>query len=126
MPLPLPFHVCPALDKAVEALSVDALSHRVVVENPFSKFTLLQDYPQPLEHYDDYEEYTFGELRAENTITEKFGQSVKVSKMSFVFFPCDPFLGNLFHYPIHLKVYSVAWITMNYSATIPEENKGNM
>lgn len=92
MPLPPPFHVCPALKSAVEALSVEALSHRVVVENPFSKFTLLQDYPQALEHYDDYEEYTFGELRAENTIIEKFGQSVKVSKMSFVFFTYDPFL----------------------------------
>lgn len=71
-------HVCPALEKTVEALSVEALSRHVVVENPFSEFTLLRDYPQPLDHYDDYGEYTFGELRAESTIIEKFGQWDKV------------------------------------------------
>lgn len=75
------FHVCPALERAVEALS-----HHIVVERPFSDFTLLQDYPQPLNRYDDYDEYTFGELRAESIITEKFGKWLKVSKMSFVVF----------------------------------------
>lgn len=107
MPLSSYFHVCPALEKAVEALSVDVLSRHVLVENPYSEFTLLQDYPQPLENYDDYEEYTFGELRAETTITEKYGQSVKVSKMSF--FASDAFHGNLFNSPINLKAYSLAY-----------------
>lgn len=79
------FHVCPALEKPEEARFVEALSRHVVVENPFSDITLLQDYPQPLELYDDFEEYTFGELRAENTIIEKFGQSLIDSNMSFVF-----------------------------------------
>lgn len=68
------FHLFPALEKTVEARSVEALSRHVVVENPFSELTLMQDYPQPLEDYDNYEGYTYGELRAENTIIEKFGQ----------------------------------------------------
>lgn len=92
MPLSLPFHVCPAIKKELEALSIEALSRRIVVENPFSEFTLLQDYPQPLERYADYEEYTFGELRAESTITEKFGQSLKVSKRPLVFLPMFLFM----------------------------------
>lgn len=77
MPLYLSPHliVCPALEKAVEARSVEVLSHHLVVENPFSEITLQRDYPQPLGTYDYYEEYTFGELRAESTIIEKFGQS---------------------------------------------------
>lgn len=75
----------PALEQTEETRFVEALSHHVVLENPFSEFTLLQDFPQPLQRYDDYEEYTFGELRADNTIIEKFGQSLKVSKMSSVF-----------------------------------------
>lgn len=99
MPLSPHFYVRPALEKAVEARSTETLSRRVIVENPFSEFILLQDYPQALESYDDYEEYTFGELRAENTIIEKFGQLLKVSKMPF--FAYEHFLRNLVSSPIH-------------------------
>lgn len=81
MPLSPHFHVCPALEEEIEALS---LSRRMVVVNPFSELTLLQDYPQALESYDDYEEYTFGELRAENTIIEKFGQLLKLPEIIFL------------------------------------------
>lgn len=81
MPLSPHFHVCPALEKEIEALS---LSRHMVVVNPFSELTLLQDYPQALEGYDDYEEYTFGELRAESTITEKFGQLLKLPEFIFL------------------------------------------
>lgn len=57
-----------ALERAVEELSSP-----VVVERPLVHLTLLQDYPQSLERYNDYEEDGFGELRAESTISEKFG-----------------------------------------------------
>lgn len=60
--------LCVALEGAVEELSSP-----VVVERPFLHLTLLQDYPQPLERYHDYEEDSFGELRAESTLSEKFG-----------------------------------------------------
>ncbi|KAA0707044.1 Multiple epidermal growth factor-like domains protein 6 [Triplophysa tibetana] len=58
---------CDALDRTVEELSSP-----VVVERPLVHLTLLQDYPQSLERYSDYEEDGFGELRAESTISEKF------------------------------------------------------
>lgn len=35
--------------------------------------TLMQDYNQPLERYDDYEDDE-GELRAESNLAEKFGE----------------------------------------------------
>lgn len=60
--------LCVALERAVEELSSP-----VVAERPFLHLTLLQDYPQPLERYHDYEEDSFGELRAESTLSEKFG-----------------------------------------------------
>lgn len=59
--------LCVALERAVEELSSP-----VVVERPLLHLTLLQDYPQPLERYHDYEEDGFGELRAESTLSEKF------------------------------------------------------
>lgn len=59
--------LCVALERAVEELSSP-----VVVERPLLHLTLLQDYPQPLERYHDYEEDRFGELRAESTLSEKF------------------------------------------------------
>lgn len=37
------------------------------------QLTLLQDYSQPLERYDDYEDDE-GELRAESNLAEKFGE----------------------------------------------------
>ncbi len=60
---------CVALGRTVEELSSS-----VVVERPLLHLTLLQDYPQPLERYHDYEDDDgFGELRAESTLSEKFG-----------------------------------------------------
>uniref|UniRef100_A0A671PNQ7 Multiple epidermal growth factor-like domains protein 6 n=1 Tax=Sinocyclocheilus anshuiensis TaxID=1608454 RepID=A0A671PNQ7_9TELE len=60
---------CDALERAVEELSSPA-----VVERPLLHLTLLQDYPQPLELYHDYEDDDgFGELRADSTLSEKFG-----------------------------------------------------
>ncbi|KAL0180692.1 hypothetical protein M9458_023098, partial [Cirrhinus mrigala] len=51
--------------------SVEALSSGQTVDRPQPQLTILQDYEQILERYDDYEDDT-GELRAESTLTEKF------------------------------------------------------
>lgn len=60
--------VCSALQEAVEVLSSGQ-----AVEAPRPQLMILQDYEQILERYDDYEEDT-GELRAENTLAEKFSK----------------------------------------------------
>ena len=60
----------PALEGAVEALE---WSSRIAVERPLPQITLLGDYFQPLERYDDYEEDNLGELRAQSTLTQTFG-----------------------------------------------------
>lgn len=54
---------------------MEALSSRRVVERRLPQITLLRDFAQPLERYDDYEEDGLGELRAESTLSEKFGKS---------------------------------------------------
>lgn len=60
-----------ALEDAIEALSSGA-----AIELPLIQplLTLMQDYNQPLERYDDYEDDD-GELRAESNLAEKFGES---------------------------------------------------
>lgn len=60
--------MCSALQDTVEALSSGQS-----VERPRPQLTILQDYEQILERYDDYEEDA-GELRAENTLAEKFSK----------------------------------------------------
>lgn len=64
-----PFFPSSALEDAVEALSSGG-----PIELPLIRpqLTLLQDYSQPLERYDDYEDDE-GELRAESNLAEKFG-----------------------------------------------------
>lgn len=59
----------PALEGAVEA---SEWSSHIAVERPLPQITLLRDY-QPLERYDDYEEDSLGELRAQSTLTQTFG-----------------------------------------------------
>lgn len=58
--------MCLALQDTVEALSSGQS-----VERLRPQLTILQDYDQILEKYDDYEDDA-GELRAENTLAEKF------------------------------------------------------
>ena len=58
-----------ALEEAVEALSGTG-----AIELPYPQLTLLHDYNQPLERYDDYEDDE-GELRAESNLEEKFGET---------------------------------------------------
>lgn len=60
-----------ALEDAIEALSSGG-----AIELPLIRpqLTLMQDYSQPLERYDDYEDDE-GELRAESNLAEKFGES---------------------------------------------------
>ncbi|MEQ2164342.1 hypothetical protein GOODEAATRI_005691, partial [Goodea atripinnis] len=60
---------CYTLDGAVEALS-----SRGAIDLPLIRpqLTLLPDYNQPLERYDDYEDDE-GELRAESSLAERFG-----------------------------------------------------
>lgn len=65
--------VCSALRDAVEALSSGQ-----AVERPGPQLTILQDYEQILERYDDYEEDA-GELKAENTLAEKFSTFISVN-----------------------------------------------
>lgn len=59
-----------ALEDAIEVLSSGS-----AIELPLIRpqLTLLQDYSQPLERYDDYEDDE-GELRAESNLAEKFGE----------------------------------------------------
>ena len=59
-----------ALEGAIEALSSGG-----TIELPLARpqLTLLQDYGQPLERFDDYEDDE-GELRAESNLAEKFGE----------------------------------------------------
>lgn len=60
-----------ALEDAVEALTSGG-----AIELPLIRpqLTLMQDYSQPLERYDDYEDDE-GELRAESNLAEKFGEN---------------------------------------------------
>lgn len=64
------FSLLAALEDAIEALSSGG-----AIEMPLIRpqLTLLQDYSQPLERYDDYEDDE-GELRAESNLAEKFGE----------------------------------------------------
>lgn len=59
-----------ALEGAIEAFSSGG-----TIELPLARprLTLLQDYSQALERYDDYEDDE-GELRAESSLAEKFGK----------------------------------------------------
>ena len=54
---------------------MEALSSGGPIELPLIRplLTLMQDYNQPLERYDDYEDDE-GELRAESNLAEKFGE----------------------------------------------------
>lgn len=65
-----------ALEDAIEALSSGG-----PIELPLIRpqLTLMQDYSQPLERYDDYEDDE-GELRAESNLAEKFGDSPPLRK----------------------------------------------
>lgn len=60
-----------ALEDAVEALSSGGAFELPLIR---PQLTLMQDYSQPLERYDDYEDDE-GELRAESNLAEKFGGS---------------------------------------------------
>lgn len=53
----------------------EALSSGGATEFPLvqPQLTLIQDYSLPLERYDDYEDDE-GELRAESSLAEKFGE----------------------------------------------------
>lgn len=53
--------------------SVEALSSGQTMDRPQPQLTILQDYEQILERYDDFEDDT-GELRAESTLMEKFSK----------------------------------------------------
>lgn len=55
--------------------TVEALSSGGAIELPLIQplLTLIHDYNQPLERYDDYEDDE-GELRAESNLAEKFGE----------------------------------------------------
>lgn len=66
-----PPHPAAALEDAIEALTSGA-----PIELPLLRpqLTLVHDYSQPLERYDDYEDDE-GELRAESNLAEKFGES---------------------------------------------------
>lgn len=66
----LTFCLPAALEDAIEALSSGASVELPLVR---PKLTLLQDYSQPLERYEDYEDDE-GELRAESNLAEKFGE----------------------------------------------------
>lgn len=63
-------HPAAALEDTVEALTSGA-----PIELPLLRpqLTLVHDYSQPLERYDDYEDDE-GELRAESNLAEKFGE----------------------------------------------------
>lgn len=54
---------------------MEALSSGLAVELPLihPQLTLLQDYSQPMERYENYEDDE-GELRAESNLAEKFGE----------------------------------------------------
>lgn len=69
----LPVHLPTALEDAIEALSSGG-----AIELPLIRpqLTLMHDYNQPLERYDDYEDDE-GELRAESNLAEKFGELPK-------------------------------------------------
>lgn len=64
------FSLLEALEEAVEALSSGSAFELPLIR---PQLTLLQDYSQPLERYDDYEDDE-GELRAESNLAEKFGE----------------------------------------------------
>lgn len=66
----LPVHLPAALDDAIEALSSGG-----AIELPLIRpqLTLMHDYSQALERFDDYEDDE-GELRAESNLAEKFGE----------------------------------------------------
>lgn len=59
-----------ALEGAVESLSSGGAIELSLIH---PQLTLLRDYDQPLERYDDYEDDD-GELRAESSLAEKFGE----------------------------------------------------
>uniref|UniRef100_A0A3Q3EB07 Multiple EGF like domains 6 n=1 Tax=Hippocampus comes TaxID=109280 RepID=A0A3Q3EB07_HIPCM len=59
---------CDVLDNAVEALYSGGATELPLIR---PRLTLLHDYSQPLERYDDYEDDE-GELRAESNLSEKF------------------------------------------------------
>lgn len=61
-----------AYHKALED-AIEALSGTGAIELPLPQLTLLHDYSQPLERYDDYEDDE-GEFRAESNLEEKFGE----------------------------------------------------
>lgn len=65
----LPVCCSTALEGAIEALSSGGSIELPLIR---PQLTLLQDYSQPLERYDDYEDDE-GELRAESNLAEKFG-----------------------------------------------------
>ncbi len=64
--------------------SLEALSSGQVVDRPRPQLTILQDYEQILERYDDYEDDT-GELLAESTLTQKFSKKQSFFFLSFLF-----------------------------------------
>lgn len=66
----LPVHLPAALEDAIEALSSGG-----AIELPLIRpqLTLMHDYSQALERFDDYEDDE-GELRAESNLAEKFGE----------------------------------------------------
>lgn len=64
------FFLTVALEDAVEALSSGGSIELPLIR---PQLTLLQDYSQPLERFDDYEDDE-GELRAESNLAEKFGE----------------------------------------------------
>lgn len=76
-------HLCVCVSVLEEL--VEALSSGQTVKKPRPQLTILQDYEQILERYDDYEDDT-GELRAENTLTEKFS---KIPSDSLLYHCCD-------------------------------------
>lgn len=64
------FPLTAALEDAVETLSSGGSIELPLVR---PQLTLLQDYSQPLERFDNYEDDE-GELRAESNLAEKFGE----------------------------------------------------
>lgn len=73
-----------ALGNTVEALSSGSQDIVGTLAQP--QLALLQDYNQPLERYDDYEDDDAGELLAESMLAEKFGEPLNTNTHTMVLY----------------------------------------
>lgn len=94
--------LCNLLKNAALEGAIEAFSSERTIKLPLIRpqLTLLQDYGQPLERYDDYEEDQ-GELRAESRLAEKFGE-----------FPLPLFV--LTHYHLGGNLNPITWVLLKF------------